>query len=102
MHSTTNHNKKLDTIQVFVPCINIHAGSFANQIEFDHFVPLGASSDSYFTLAQFPFDSFILVNRSEPFAMAPGSLLNPSNPGEGEFVAGNVPASLLDWSCWSR
>ena len=26
----TDHNKSLDTIQVLVPCINIHASSFAN------------------------------------------------------------------------
>merc|ERR1711907_152857 len=85
----------LDTLKIFVPNAKIHTGSFANQVEFDHFVSLWTLSDLHFAIAQFLFDSFILIFVFEPSAMAIGSLLDPPNLGEVEFVAGNVPASFL-------
>merc|ERR1711907_210846 len=85
----------LDTLKIFVPNAKIHTGSFANQVEFDHFVSFWTLGDLHFAIAQFLFDSFILIYVSEPSAMAIGSLLDPSNLGEVEFVAGNVPASFL-------
>merc|ERR1719327_1857770 len=87
-------NKNLDTIQILVPCINVHAGSFANQVEFDPFVLLGAFGDQNLPNAILSFDSSILVLVSEPSAMDIESLLDPSNLGEVEFISCTVPASL--------
>ena len=100
MHSTIHHNKKLDTIQVSVPCVKVHAGSFANQVEFDPLSLPWTPHDLRFTVAQFLFDSFVLVNYSEPSATFVEFLLGPSYLGEVEYVAGNVPASCWNWR-WS-
>jgi len=85
----------LDTLEISDPNTKVHTGSFANQVEFDHFVSLWTLGDLHFAIAQFLFDSSILIYVSKPSAMAIGSLLDPPNLGEVKFVAGNVPASFL-------
>ena len=97
----------LHTIQIPVSFVDVHTGSLAHPVKFDHSVFPWSLFDQHFALAQSLFHSFVLVFGSEPSTLLIESSL--PNLGEVETIAGNILASFSCvccgtrcWTVWSR